>query len=149
VSGLQIAVSSGAALPLQWQLRFNSLLICMPSSCLSSPYRLPKAGLLTQARARLRSGGVIAYSNRILFRAGLPAEDVSNPAGAGHQGKAESQGLIVIAADVSPDPSSGTAAFRCTMGGTCRYWPGPYTFAAGCARWHLPCVAAMTRSPCA
>ncbi|WP_239689620.1 hypothetical protein [Aquitalea pelogenes] len=52
MNGLQIAVSSGAALPLQWQLRFNSLLICMLSSCLSSLYRLPKAGLLTQ-RARV------------------------------------------------------------------------------------------------
>lgn len=141
MSGLQIAVSSGAALPLQWQPRFNSLLICMPSSCLSSPYRLPKAGLLTQARARLRSGGVVAYSTESCFGLGCLPQDVRAIRRVlAIKARPNHKGLIVIAADVAQirhlvKPLS--AAQWAELG---RYWPGPYTFLLPASRKVAPAL---------
>lgn len=96
---------------------------------LPSRRRLPKAGLMQQARARLRAGGVIAYSTESCFGLGcLPTDVRAIRRVLTVKARPNHKGLIVIAADIGQirhlvQPL--TAAQWAELAG---YWPGPYTF---------------------
>ncbi|WP_106075662.1 L-threonylcarbamoyladenylate synthase [Chromobacterium amazonense] len=91
--------------------------------------RLPGALLVGRARARLRHGGVIAYSTESCYGLGCRPLDVRAIRRVlAIKARPNHKGLIVIAADfeqVRHLVRPLTAAQRAELA---RYWPGPYTF---------------------
>ena len=133
----QITVSSWRKLPLQWQLLFfmpahqHVVFLIAPRSWPSAQGRFADAGTCPPAPGRSDR-----LFHRVLFRPGLSADGCAGHSpGAGSQSQAKPQGSDRDCGGYCPDPSSGQAAFRCTMGGT---WPllarSLYLFVAGCAQ---------------
>ncbi|WP_233196491.1 L-threonylcarbamoyladenylate synthase [Chromobacterium sinusclupearum] len=91
--------------------------------------RLPGALLIRRARARLRHGGVIAYSTESCYGLGCHPLDVR----AIHRvlaikARPNHKGLIVIAADFEQIRHLVRPLSAAQRAELARYWPGPYTF---------------------
>ena len=96
---------------------------------LLSRRRLPKAGLMQQARARLREGGVIAYSTESCFGLGcLPTDVRAIRRVLAVKARPNHKGLIVIAAEVSQIRHLVKPLTVAQWAELAGYWPGPYTF---------------------
>jgi len=96
---------------------------------LLSRRRLPKAGLMQQARARLREGGVIAYSTESCFGLGcLPTDVGAIRRVLAVKARPNHKGLIVIAAEVSQIRHLVKPLTVAQWAELAGYWPGPYTF---------------------
>ncbi|WP_199154015.1 L-threonylcarbamoyladenylate synthase [Chromobacterium sp. ASV23] len=91
--------------------------------------RLPGCLLLHRARARLRHGGVIAYSTESCYGLGCHPLDVR----AIHRvlaikARPNHKGLIVIAADFEQIRHLVRPLSAAQRAELALYWPGPYTF---------------------
>lgn len=96
---------------------------------LPSRRRLPKAGLMQQARARLREGGVIAYSTESCFGLGcLPTDMRAIRRVLAVKARPNHKGLIVIAADIGQIRHLVRPLSAAQWAELASYWPGPYTF---------------------
>ncbi|WP_287881182.1 L-threonylcarbamoyladenylate synthase [Aquitalea sp.] len=99
------------------------------SSLLHFPGRLPKAGLLMQARAHLRRGGVIAYSTESCFGLGcLPTDVRAIRRVLAVKARPNHKGLIVIAANIAQIRHLVRPLTAAQWAELASYWPGPYTF---------------------
>ncbi len=91
--------------------------------------RLPGKLLLHHARARLRHGGVIAYSTESCYGLGCRPLDVRAIRRVlAIKARPNHKGLIVIAADFEQIRHLVRPLSAAQRAELARYWPGPYTF---------------------
>ncbi|WP_293763610.1 L-threonylcarbamoyladenylate synthase [uncultured Aquitalea sp.] len=101
----------------------------MSKPSLLSPRRLPKVGLVRQARGRLRAGGVLAYATESCFGLGcLPTDVRAIRRVLAIKARPNHKGLIVIAADIGQIRHLIRPLSAAQKAELARYWPGPYTF---------------------
>ena len=102
---------------------------------------LPKVGLLRQARARLRQGGVIAYPTESCFGLGCDPRNVrALERVLAIKARPNHKGLIVIAADIAQLRGLICPLTEEQLAELARYWPGHYTFLLPASRRVAPAL---------
>jgi L-threonylcarbamoyladenylate synthase len=102
---------------------------------------LPKVGLLRQARARLRQGGVIAYPTESCFGLGCDPRNVrALERVLAIKARPNHKGLIVIAADIEQLRGLICPLTEEQLAELARYWPGHYTFLLPASRRVAPAL---------